>query len=184
MTKHYANPDETVFVGSLFTFHFGAYGDTEVCVYQRPDHLDDALETAADWLKDNAPGLFTEPDYNGAREERACECAGTDTVCDDCAAHAEVDLNYTESGWLASWEWSVGEEECDGPPDATFDRFDIAQAYAAYWNVWHQGQGSHGYRRLCAALDVLGNTASDLQFDRLGENAQAIYRRLVLANGR
>lgn len=192
--RHYANPGETTFVGSLFVFHFGAYGDTEVAVYQRPGCLDDALETAAEWLKDNAPGLFTEPDYDGAAREVGVDLSQytrglTDIIEADedlgiriCQV-AEADLTYTESGWLASWEWTVDEIE-DDLPSPHFDRFDIAEAYAAYWAAYHMGQNSHGYARLCASQRILTNNASDLQFDKLSENGQAIYRRLVLADGR
>jgi len=188
--KHYANPDETIFTGALFTFQFGAYGDTEVCVYQRPGHIDDALETAAEWLKEHQPGHFVEPEYRDACAELGHEYAEfaagdlepehVDKICQ----LAETDLTYTESGYLASWEWHVSEEPCDGPPDATFDRFDIAEAYACYWAAYHQGRESWGYQRLSVALSILTNNASDLQFDKLSENGQAIYRRLVLADGR
>jgi hypothetical protein len=180
MTKHYANPDETTFTGSLYTFRFGAYGDTEVCVYQRPDHVEDALEIAAEWLATNEPGHFYEPDYEQTKRELFFE-TGSEPSEEEVAEKAEADMTYTESGWLLSQEWTAGEEECDGPPDATFDRGDIADAYATYWASWHQGQGSHGYSRLCAAM-ALGGSAEG--FEHLSENGQAIYRRLVLADNR
>ena len=70
-------------------FQFGAYGTKHVFVWAGPAHrgIEDALEEAASWLADNAPGMFTDV---GSEED-------------------EVDMTYTESGWLASWEWHVHE---------------------------------------------------------------------------
>ncbi len=181
MTKHYANPDETVFVGALYTFRFGAYGDTEVLVYQRPDCLEDALEIAAEWLAENEPGHFYDPDYAQAKRELFYE-AGSEPTEEQVTEAAEADMTHTESGWLLSQEWTVDEEQCEGPPDATFDRVDIIEAYACYWSQWHQGQWSDGYARLCAAQKLLAGGVPD--HDQVSENGQAIYRRLVLANGR
>lgn len=181
---HYANPDETTFTGATFEFRFGAYGETIVRVIQRPDCVDDALETAAEWLAEHEPGHFVEPDYAAAVQERNCDCCRSEPgTCDGCAAHAEADLTYTDSGWLPSWEWTV--DELEGEPFETphFDRFDIAEAYGCYWNAYHQGQGSTGYQRLCAAMRVLGGKLED-SFERLTDNGRAIYRGLVLADGR
>lgn len=72
---------------SLFVFRFGAYGDTKVAVWEAPDHIDSALEKAAEWLSDYAPGIFTE--VNSEEDE--------------------VDMTYTESGYIASYEWHVDE---------------------------------------------------------------------------
>ncbi len=82
----------------VFVFHFGAYGDTHVLAY---GHLENALEDAAAWLKDNAPGAFTEPDYEGVRAELSEDASGQQVT-----DHAEADLTYTESGWLCSYEWN------------------------------------------------------------------------------
>lgn len=170
--RHYANPDETTFVGSLFVFRFGAYGETEVAVYQRPGCLDDALETAAEWLKDNAPGHFVEPEYpEGLRTSGELTNAEFE-ACAEC----EEDLTYTESGWLASWEWTVDEIE-DDLPAPHFDRFDIIQAHSTYWASWHGGQFTEGYRALCRAQGMLG-CADVVGFDGLTDNGKAIYRQL------
>lgn len=183
-TIHYANPDETTFTGACFEFHFGAYGATIVRVYQRPGHVEDALETAAKWLAENAPGIFEEPDYAAAKNEIMGETGqGDDMIAEeDIAARAEADLTYTESGWLPSWEWTVNELDEDPLCGATFDRFDIAAAYATYWAAYHMGQSSHGYARLCAAQRILSNC--DLRFDSLSDNGKAVYRGLVLQDGR
>ena len=198
MTMHYANPDETTFTGAHFIFHFGAYGDTEVCVIQRPDHFDDALEIAAEWLKENEPGHFSEPDYESAARECGIDLAQytggmidifdrDEALAESIQQSAETDHTYTESGWLLSWEWTV--DEYEGEPDfgdgPRFDRFDVPAAHATYWASWHQGQGSEGYSRLSRALKLMGNSfIPDRGFDGLSENGQAIYRQLALSDGR
>ncbi len=62
---------------TCFTFHFGAYGDTHVSVWA--DHLEDALELAAEWVAEHAPGhIMAEGDecLEDLRRE-ACEDAGS-----------------------------------------------------------------------------------------------------------
>lgn len=89
MTIPIANPLDYEFCGRrtpLFRFGFGT-----VQVYAWGcRHLEDALEAAAEWCAENAPGVFSEPD------EEVCELA-------------EVDHTYTESGYLLSYEWWVDE---------------------------------------------------------------------------
>jgi hypothetical protein len=187
---HYANPDETTFVGACFEFRFGAYGTTIVRVFQRPDCVDSALETAAEWLKEHEPGhLIAHGDpqlqelYEEASKERNCACAKAgEPWCDGCTEAAEADLTYTESGYLTSHEWTVDETSDDVFPEPRFDRFDICEAYASYWNAYHMGQHSDGYRDLCRALRLCDHQLKS--FDDLSENGQAIYRKLVLADGR
>lgn len=72
---------------ALFWFQFGP--GTNVFVWKGPGirGLDGALEEAASWLVDNAPGHFHEVE----------------------SEEDEVDMTYTESGYLASWEWYVNE---------------------------------------------------------------------------
>lgn len=84
-------------------FHFGAYGDTHVLAFGR---LDGALEDAAETLKEVAPGVFTEPDYEAAEAELK-EDPEWEEDPDQVHEHAETDLTYTESGWLLSHEWTV-----------------------------------------------------------------------------
>lgn len=90
---------------TVWGMQFGAYGDTHVWVLGDTD-LCDALEAAAAVLP---PGMFVEPDYPGAAidlglDPEACDLQ-SEAVCDA----AEADLTYTESGWLASWEWHGSE---------------------------------------------------------------------------
>jgi hypothetical protein len=111
---------------SVFTFHFGAYGDTTVSLWAQSDHVEDALEMAAEWLAEHAPGIFVEPDYADAAREIGVGtpfegkdvadlyAAGEDELADRICTRAEMDLTYTESGYLVSWEWTV--DESDTPP--------------------------------------------------------------------
>lgn len=123
------NPSDryTYMRNSVFTFHFGAYGYTKVSVWEAADHVEDALEKAAEWLAKHAPGLFSEPDYAAAAKElgiavpfvgvadiTALYAADEDALAEAIQNRAEVDHTRTESGWLLSWEWSV--RESDVPP--------------------------------------------------------------------
>ena len=191
---HYANPDETVFTGATFTFHFGVYCDTTVVVIQRPGRIEAALETAAECLLEVDPVLFSEPDYADAAREVGVDLPkytnGLADLDEDLQERirevAEADHTYTESGWLLSQEWTVDEQPGEPFADPRFDRFDIVMAHATYWASWHQGQGSDGYRQLSRALKMLSTGAgvADKGFDGLSENGQAIYRGLVLQDGR
>lgn len=107
----------------FYVFAFGAYASTLVAVgfdagyrgVRFPD-LESALDIAAEHLRGVAPGVFTEPDIDAARDEMlasgdlsAEEYA--DRECDDVSdkvwQHAATDLTYTESGYIASWEWTI-----------------------------------------------------------------------------
>lgn len=169
---NYANPAESVFTGATYTFIFGAYSATVVRVFNRPGCVGEALELAAGWLAEHAPGRFVEPAYAYAAEELGVVWDGESDCPDAVREAAEADLTHTETGWLASWEWSV--DESDGEPfePPRFHRSDVAQAHALYW-----AEGSAG----CRALD--GGRVPD-RFEDLSENGQAIYRALVLRAGR
>jgi hypothetical protein len=97
-------------------FQFGAYGTTYVLVVGDRS-LDDALETAAAWLAEHAPGHIME---HGSEEhttliQEACAEHGIawedfdHETHDEIVQEAESDLTYTESGFLTSYEWTVTE---------------------------------------------------------------------------
>ena len=97
----------------LYLFQFGAYGDTRVYAWGCSG-LEDALEAAAEWLRDNAPGVFHEVDYAGAAAEVGApedwdSADNVDRWGERVQEAAEVDMTYTEVGYLASWEWTVSE---------------------------------------------------------------------------
>jgi hypothetical protein len=103
---HVANPHEKDWVGEGFrdckrwVLWFGACGPTYVLIYSQC--LEDALEEAAGFLADRFPGHFVEPemedglthDCPDAKEGFPCTC----------------DLTYTESGYIAGWEWGIAIE--------------------------------------------------------------------------
>lgn len=104
--------------GNTFDFQFGAYADTQVSVHAR--HIEDGLELAAEWLRDNEPGHFVTDEEMAEHFEEALKeldpTADPKTVWTDdsdlasrAAEQAETDLTYTESGYLRSWEWYVNE---------------------------------------------------------------------------
>ena len=66
-----------------------------------------------------------------------------------------------------------------------FDRFDIVQAHRLYYSLYHEGQWSDGYRRLCRIDNYYTPGLVDMwgtKYD-LNENARAIYDNLVEKNG-
>lgn len=99
----------------LWWFQFGAYGDTYVFVWG--GSLEDALEEAAGWLADNAPGLLTSEKEMAERFQEEAEDQGVswppedwdDPEVESVREAAEADMTYTESGWIPSWEWYVNE---------------------------------------------------------------------------
>ncbi len=94
----------------FYVFAFGAYGDTYVAVgrpsWGHGDGMCEALEDAAACLADVAPGYFHKPDLQDAINEIAAEGGDTEDE-DEIMDRACADLTYTESGYLASWEWTV-----------------------------------------------------------------------------
>lgn len=110
-----ANPGDRDWTRERFVLCFGAYGATYVMAW---GSLEDALEAAADWLEDHAPGHFCdeqvkegydEARLNGLGEEAAQEMAEQDTtsVCD--GRH-----------YLLSWEWGIA---LDNPTRAELKAF-------------------------------------------------------------
>jgi hypothetical protein len=106
--------------GQCFVFEFGAVGTTYVAAWGHG--IEDCLENAAQWLADHAPGHLTdladeyreynlEARYQGATEEQAEEYA---------REQAEVDMSYTERGWLNSAEWTY---TLENPAQADMQKF-------------------------------------------------------------
>lgn len=98
---------------SIFDFHFGYYADTKVSVHARS--VESALELAADWLAEHAPGHLIKHDDKAfwanaereARENLGIDCDDPDKLHDEMT----TDLTYTEAGYLRSWEWYVNERQ-------------------------------------------------------------------------
>lgn len=105
-----------------YVLSFGAYGTTHLMVWGRS--LEDALETAAEWLAENAPGHIM-PAWgkeHTALVKEACEERGLpwpipEGVDPEDAGYlaaqedAENDLTCTESGYLTSYEWFITLDE-------------------------------------------------------------------------
>ena len=111
-----------------YVLWFGSgYGPaTNILVYA--DSLEAALGDAAQEIAERWPGLFTEPDYQDAFEDlqqdgtipEGWTWAMVSSMHPDTPPgralqavmeHAEADLTYTESGWIASWEWGIVAED-------------------------------------------------------------------------
>lgn len=115
-TTPIANASDHDFKGDLTTlylFQFGAYGTQYVYAWGN-DGFDDALEEVAAWLADNAPGhfvTFEDSDYTEAADDIGApsDWEEDDDWRDQVRERAEVDHTYTESGYLASWEWYVND---------------------------------------------------------------------------
>lgn len=99
-----------------YLFSFGAYGDTRVLAYG--SSMDDALEEAAEWLAEHAPGHLIgrgSDELNElvaeAREEwvNDHERYPDEEEMHDVFDRATADLTYTEAGYLTSYEWTVRE---------------------------------------------------------------------------
>lgn len=130
-----ANPSERRWWPNSYLFSFGAYGSTYVLAYG--SSLEDALEEAAAWLADNAPGhlmpfggeehtdLIKEACHERGIEFDPDKCCGViEESWDDILQEAEADLTYTESGFLTSYEWTVHENP---------SKADLIALYRARW---------------------------------------------------
>ncbi len=103
-----------------YVLWFGSHGATYLMCWARS--LEDALETCADWLIDNAPGLVMKAwdEEHTTLVREACEDAGlpypppddADLEADGYYAaqeQAEADLTSVDSGnyFLTSYEWGI-----------------------------------------------------------------------------
>jgi len=186
-TTPIANASDHSFKGDrtrLYLFRFGAYGDCYVYAWGN-DGFDDALEEAAGWLADNAPGHFHEPDYQEAADDLGypADWAEDSDMSGRVAEHAEADLTYTESGYLASWEWAANavndpdvvayirwrSQEGEDPDDPSYREAEpdagapdcigvVGRAYYPAW--WGPAYGYHGVN---GAPD--NDTGADYSYD-------------------
>lgn len=131
------NPSEREYSDHRFVLSFGACSPIHLMVW---GHFEDALETAAEWLADNAPGhIMLEGHGNDKRDPRldelmaeTCEEKGLvwpipdDIDWSDSDAmqpywDAEQDaysgLTYTQRGYLTSYEWFITINDSDTRED-------------------------------------------------------------------
>lgn len=128
--------DNARYADRAWVFQFGAYGDTFVGCFG--DSLDDALEDCARYLRDNGmDGYFCDPEFEPDADGH---------ISDEEWERATVDLTYTDSGYLASWEWHIQEVFHDGLLRACaeramestswgFMRPDVAEPDALFWEA-------------------------------------------------
>jgi hypothetical protein len=77
--------------------------------------FEDALDEAAGWCEENAPGLLDEPEYELDENGNCIHCGAnpTDDVCKH-VEEAEADMTRCDGGlWIASWEWYGNEVDYD-----------------------------------------------------------------------
>lgn len=97
----------------LQVFHFGAYGDYHVAVWG--ENIEDGLETAAQWIAENAPGLIYTHEQMGdiyidaARDLELAWPNDDEDELEQIRERAEEDMTYTESGYIPSHEWGVSD---------------------------------------------------------------------------
>lgn len=102
-----------------FLFSFGAYGSTHLAVLA--DSVEDALESALEWLDDNAPGLLSTvgpDDYARAAAELGAawepeEMSDSDTARVYELAEADMTMvshtTLKNGNCIPSWEWTARE---------------------------------------------------------------------------
>jgi hypothetical protein len=120
---HIANPYYAVpaswghYRGTLYVFQFGhgTYSNPTYVAFWDEGHqgIEGALYGAAEWLAEYAPGHLVEPDYEEAARELGMPSPKTvsyqwdDEAGQAILEQAELNLTYTESGWLESDQWFV-----------------------------------------------------------------------------
>lgn len=60
-----------------------------------------------------------------------------------------------------------------------FDRFDIVEAHYLFYSLYHEGQWSEGYRKLCKITSYFSPRFSLRSESDLSENAREIFDALV-----
>lgn len=103
-------PDARHYKRPVFLFSFGEYGWTKVVVLGSAGvkYLEQAMEAAADWVAEMAPGIASDPEYPENVEELEEEEMW------EAIQEAETDLTNFGDGpngpiWINSWEWTVDE---------------------------------------------------------------------------
>jgi hypothetical protein len=116
------NPSYRDWTRHNYVLWFGAVGTTVLRVWA--NSLDDAIEEAAGWLADHAPGhvMAHWGEEHIALVREVCEEEGIafpapgeapDAAFYESCERAEADLTYTESGYLTSYEWGILAEDPD-----------------------------------------------------------------------
>jgi len=90
--------------GGLICLWFDQHAPTRVLVWA--SGYEDALEKSAEFLADHLPGNLTDlkEESDEARKELRGEL-GREPTDEEVWEAAEVDMTYTESGWIRSDDW-------------------------------------------------------------------------------
>lgn len=103
-----------------YVLWFGAHATYLMCWARS---LEQALETCAEWLADNAPGLIMthdDPELDSLYRE-ACAELGEDPDSGEGPGNAweqaTADLTPTDSGYIPSDEWGIVFDECASRAD-------------------------------------------------------------------
>jgi len=123
---------------SLFALQFGAYGWTKLLVWA--SSAEDSLEEAAGWLKEFAPGIFTDEDSLREMEEDYRE-ENPDADDDDVMDAMYPDHTYTESGYIPSWEWTLDEIDPGRRPSGGADGSLYDAAFEASKEAYEEQYG-------------------------------------------
>lgn len=112
------NPDQRDWARHRYVLWFGAYASTRLMIWA--NSLESAIEDAAEWLAEHAPGHLmapNSPEYidllRDACKDHGIEWdpdrfyGGIDSEIEAVIQDAEADLTYTESGYLTSYEWGI-----------------------------------------------------------------------------
>ena len=100
------NGSDRAWARHRFILWFGACAPTYLMIWA--NSLDDALETAGDWIAANAPGLFC--DDAVGEEYRAAIADGLSE--EEATTRAEQDTTSLDGGhYLVSWEWGILAED-------------------------------------------------------------------------
>lgn len=96
-----ANEFDADYAEALFLLHLDRF--TLIAVWS--NYLEEALEEAAGWAADHAPGVFVQPEYPADEDGNPLPYEGNE----EAYRQAEMDLTYTESGYL-DYTWGLIQE--------------------------------------------------------------------------
>lgn len=140
-------PDNVVFITGVGPnetqlIQLGAYASQYFIVYS--SRFGDALEWAAEWCQDNAPGYLTEPEYELDDSGNCIHCGEdpSDGPCEHVQG-AEADLTSCDNLWIHSDEWYVTTIDFDQAKATELQKANLVPPFEGfnmqpYWGpYWH-----------------------------------------------
>lgn len=95
------NPNDRDWTRGRYVIAFGAYGHIQCVVWA--NSLEDALDEAADWLEENAPGMFCDTEVAEEYQRLVAEGVEESTAFE----RAAVDTMVIGAHHIPSWEVTV-----------------------------------------------------------------------------